>query len=113
MTAAQLLSELETLPHTARIRRMVELGHSAAHDPEFAAILTTLEQGDFYERFLALHSCFGSHDGAHVLRALTDPSRIIRGTAISLTVLACDEEQLRHALRLVPRDGRLPLLWKL
>lgn len=113
MTAKHLLHELETLPHAARIRRMVELGRAAAHDSDITSTLTTLEQGNFYERFLALHSCFGSYDGAHVLRALTDPSRIMRGTAISLTVLACDEEQLRQALRLVPRDGRLPLLWKL
>jgi len=66
-----------------------------------------------FARFLALHSCFGSADGAHVLRALTDPSRIIRGTAIHLVPLICDEEQLWQALTVVPRDGRRALLWKL
>jgi hypothetical protein len=113
MTAEQLLQELETLTHTARIRRMVELGRTAAHDPQSAATLTTLEQGNFYERFLALHSCFGSYDGAQVLRALADPSRIIRGVAINLAALAFSEKQLRQALEIVPRDGRRPLLWKL
>jgi len=113
MTASHLLQELETLPHHARILRMVELGRAAAHDPTIAATVVTLEQGDFYARFLALHACFSSYDGAHVLRSLVDPSRTIRGTAISLSVLTCDETQLRQALRLVPRDGRLPLLWKL
>nr|MBA2288076.1 hypothetical protein [Ktedonobacteraceae bacterium] len=113
MTAEQLLQELETFPHATRIRRMVELGRAATHDPEIAATLVTLEKGDFYARYLALHSCFGSYDGAHVLRALADPSRIIRGLAIRLAPLACSEEQLRQALALVPRDGRRSLLWKL
>ena len=113
MTAKQLLRELETLPHTARIRRMVELGRKAAHDPKLATLLTTLEQGGFYERFLALHACFGNRDGAHVLHALTDPSRIIRGLAIQLAPLTCNEEQLRQALQTIPRDGRRALLWKL
>lgn len=113
MTASNLLQELETLPHHARVLRMVELGRAATHDPVIAEILAELELGDFYHRFLALHSCFGSYDSAHVLRSLTDPSRTIRGTALSLSVLTCNEDQLRQALQLVPRDGRLPLLWKL
>ena len=113
MTAKQLLQELETLPYAARIRRMVELGRTAVHDPQLATILTTLEQGDFYARFLALHACFGSRDGAHVLRALTEPSRIIRGLAIELVPLTCNETQLRQALQAIPRDGRRALLWQL
>lgn len=113
MTASNLLQELETLHHHARILRMVELGRAAVHDPAIATTLVELEQGDFSQRFLALHSCFGSFDSAHVLRALTDPSRTIRGTALSLSVLVCDEAQLHQALQLVPRNGRLPLLWKL
>src|SRR5258707_1147873 len=113
MTAEQLLQELETLTYAARIRRMVDFGHTATHDPQLAATLTILEQGDFYERFLAIYSCFGNRDGAHVLRAVADPSRIIRGMAIRLAPLACDEAQLRQALALVPRDGRQPLLRQL
>lgn len=113
MTASNLLQELETVPHHARILRMVELGRAAVHDPAITAMLAELAHGNFYQRFLALHACFGSDDSAHVLRTLTDPSRIIRGTALSLSVLVCDDTQLRQALQLVPRDGRLPLLWKL
>lgn len=113
MTVSHLLQELETAPHHVRILHMVELGHAATHDASVAATLETLEQGDFYQRLLALYACFGSHDGAHVLRSLIDPSRTIRGTAINLSVLCCDETQLRQALQLVPHDGRLPLLWKL
>jgi len=92
---------------------MVELGQAARHTPELASILTTLAQGNFYERFLSIYACFGSADGAHVLRALTDPSRSIRAVAIRLVPLACDEEQMRQALMSIPADGYTPLLWKL
>lgn len=113
MIAEPLLHELETLTHTARIRQMVDCGRAAKHDPQVAAALTALEKGDFYARFLAIYSCFGSRDGAHILRALADPSRIIRGVAIKLVPLACDAEQQRQALEIIPRADRLPLLWKL
>ncbi len=113
MTSNQLLQDLESLPYRARFRRMIELGRLAAHDAEIAALLKDLEQGDFYGRLLAIQSCFGSYDGSHVLRALTDPSHIIRGFAINLAPLVCNEDQLREALGLVPRDGRRDLLRKL
>lgn len=92
---------------------MVELGQAAPHTPDIASILATLAQGNFYERFLSLYACFGSTDGAHVLRALTDPSRSIRAVAIRLVPLACDEEQMRQALARIPADGYISLLWKL
>lgn len=78
------MKELEPLTHDARMRRMLEVGRQAAQDAVVAAALTALEQGGFYERWLALQSCFGSRDGAHALRALVDPSRSIRGLALLL-----------------------------
>ncbi len=113
MPSHQLLQDLETLPYRARFRRMIELGRQAAHDAEIAALLKDLEQGDFYERLLAIQACYGNYDGDHVLRALADPSRIIRGFAITLVPLTCNEDQVRKALALVPRDGRRHLLCKL
>src|SRR5258706_12842659 len=113
MTSHQLLQDLESLSYRARLRRMIEFGRQAAHNAEIAALLKDLEQGDFYGRLLAIQSCFGSYDGSHVLRALTDPSHIIRGFAINLAPLVCNEDQLREALGLVPRDGRRDLLRKL
>ncbi len=82
-------------------------------DADIATLLKDLEQGGFYERLLAIQSCFGSSNGSHVLRALVDPSRIIRSFAIKLAPLVCNEQQLREALVLVPRDGRRHLLSKL
>jgi hypothetical protein len=69
MKADKLLRELEKLTHSGRVRRMVELGRTAAANPNTASLIDELEQGDFYERSLALQSCFGSKDGEHMLRA--------------------------------------------
>lgn len=62
MKADKLLRELEKLTHSGRVRRMVELGRTAAANPSTASLIAELEQGDFYERSLALQSCFGSKD---------------------------------------------------
>jgi hypothetical protein len=111
MTPETLLAELEPLTHHARVRRMVELGRLAAADASVAATLAALEQGGFYERWLALQSCYGSRDGAQVVRALDHPSRLIRGAAIKLVALACDDTQVREALGLLtPDQCRLLLL---
>ncbi len=113
MTPEALVSTLEPLTHHARVQRMVELGRLAAEDASVAATLVILEQGDFYERWLALQSCYGSRSGAQVLRALSDPSRLIRTGAIKLAALACDDAQAQEALGLLPADQSHFLLLRL
>src|SRR5690348_3847645 len=90
MTENELLDQLETLSHIERVRAMIALGRRG--DAESRQLNAALERGDFYQRFLALYSCFGSGDQAHVLRALADPSRLIRGLAIRLAVLGLDNQ---------------------
>jgi HEAT repeat protein len=77
---------------------MVEVGRLAQTDSSGADTLDALEQGTFYERRLALVSCFGSRDGSRVLRALDDQSRHIRGLARRLVPLACDDQGAIQAL---------------
>jgi hypothetical protein len=115
MTLTELLNQLETLSNGQRMRRMFELGQQVltATDPTLAALLVELEQGGFYERLLALQSCYGSHDGAHVLRALRDPSRIIQRMAINLAVLVCDDAEVKTTLENINSTLRLRLLLKL
>jgi hypothetical protein len=113
MTPAELLRELEGVPHDARMRRMVEVGRRAREEPGVAAVLADLERGGFYERSLALQSCFGSRDGAHVLRALADPSRLLRGLAITLVPVVCDDAQAQAALETASPGSRLALLRRL
>jgi hypothetical protein len=107
----ELVQRLEPLTHAARVRAMIDLGRSEAEESK--ALIAALEQGGFFERFMALYTCFGSHDSAQVKRALADPSRIIRGLAIRLLPLVCDEATLADTLEHVPPQLRLPILWKL
>jgi hypothetical protein len=113
MTPETLLTELEPLTHHARIQRMVELGRRAAEDASTATTLAALEQGGFYERWLALHSCYGSRDGAQVVRALGDPSRLIRAGATRLAALVCNDAQAQEALALLPAEQSRFLLRQL
>src|SRR3954469_12425880 len=110
MSPAELLHELEPLTHDARIRRMVELGRAAAHDPAVAATLAALGRGGTFERMLALHACHGSRDGAHAARAASDPSRLIRRRSLRLIALYADDEQALAALRAGRPRERLALL---
>jgi hypothetical protein len=113
MNLAGLLRELETLTHDARARRMVELGRNARGDRSVPELLAALERGDVYERGLALTSCYGSGDGAHVLRGLADPSRSLRGLALCLVAIVCDDEQVQAALAMLPPRSQVRLLRRL
>jgi hypothetical protein len=113
MTTDTLLRELEPLAHDARMRRMVKVGRLAAGDAGVDAVVAALEQGGFYERWLALQSCFGSGDGAHALRALADPSRSIRGLALLLLPLIGDDTQVQAALERASFPQRRILLRRL
>ena len=111
MTAAELLQQFETQTHRQRVAAMIALGRQ--NDGESRAIIAQLEQGNMYERMLALYSCFGSRDSAHPLRALADPSRLIRGLAIRLASLLANEAELLQALQAVASVTRPGLLAQL
>mgnify|MGYP002403955370 CR=1 FL=1 len=113
VTVDQLLQDVETLPHAARLQAMIALGRRSQTDAEIAALLNELAQGEWYQRFLALNACFGSANAAQVLAALDDPSRILRGLALRLLPLVCSPAQLQQALTTVPSALYLPLFWKL
>lgn len=102
-----LLSQLDALSFSGRMARMAELGRLSLTDTAVRETLAAWEQGEWYQRFLSLQACYGSRDGAHVLRALADPSRSVRGLAVGLVPTACSDEQVREALRQLP-DTWLP-----
>lgn len=100
---AALLQELDPLPHPERTQRMVALGQAAKTDAKARELLDALwnSEGDSaaYARRLVLKSCYGSHDGARVLQALSDASRLLRGGARKLVALCCDDAQATQALQ--------------
>lgn len=125
--APALLQELAPLSHPARVLRMIELGRAAQHDKKTAELLDELWNTDddsrAYGRRLVLKSCYGSRDGARVVKALSDASRLVRFGAIKLVALCCSDEQalsalkttwyVRQHLRLLPalrkRDRTVPV----
>lgn len=111
-TADALLVELEKLSHADRVRRMVELGHRASTGDSMAtATLQALSiRTGFYERFLVVESCYGSRNGAQVLQALSDPSRILRRLALRLVPIVCTDEQVLAALEGASRKIQAVLL---
>jgi len=106
-TADTILTWLDPLTYDARMREIGALGRASRDDVDLAAALADLAGRGFYERHLALMSCYGSGDSAHALRALADPSRLLRGLAIALVPRVCDDAQAARALAtLQPRDRR-------
>jgi hypothetical protein len=57
MIPQQLLHIVESLYYKARLSFLIELGPLSVEDVATATLLTDLEHGDFYERFLSLQSC--------------------------------------------------------
>ena len=113
MTREELLRQLEGLTHDGRMRRMFEIGRLSREDGSIEPLLRELENGGFYQRRLALHSCYGSGDGARVVRLVADESRLLRALALRLAVLCCDDAQLQTVLDGLNRKRRRTLLSRL
>ncbi len=113
MTPEQLLQICETLTHNGRMRYMFELGRATFADASIASTIAVLQHGDVYQRALALQSCFGSRDAAHVLRALADPSRSIRALALGLVAVICSDAEVQTALSSLPLAMQRALLRRL
>jgi hypothetical protein len=58
MNHNDLLQELAGLTHNERVQRMIALGRRARGNGA-AAVLASLQDGGFYERWLALLACYG------------------------------------------------------
>ena len=113
MKVNTLLRELDATTDDIRMRRMVELGKLAATDAAIAKTLDALEAGGFFERMLALQSCYGSGNGPRIVRFLADPSRTLRGRARTLLVRFGSDEEVRQSLSAARAEGRIALLGRL
>ena len=111
MTTSSLLAELETETHSNRVKRMIALGRQARTDAQTATLLQELANNSgFYERLLALFSCHGSGDGAHVLQSLADESRFVRSLAVKMVANVCTDEQTLSAFAHLTRKSQAVLL---
>lgn len=106
MNSKTLLQTLEPLTHQARMGQMVEIGRQSRNNKDLASTLNQLAREDFYQRYLALQSCFGSQNIELINQSLSDRSRKLRSLALRLIVLFGDDEQLIAALRIIPTKQR-------
>ena len=95
-TVQGLLGPLDQLPHSIKMKRMVELGKlSAAGDPQSKQVVAGLEaEGSFGAKLLALQSCYGSRDVELALRQLQSPSRNLRDLAARVLICIAGDDQL-------------------
>ncbi|KJH72262.1 HEAT repeat domain-containing protein [Aliterella atlantica] len=110
MTPTTLLQSLETLTHKARMRQMVEIGRRSRQEQNLADTLNQLACGNFYERYLALQSCYGSQNIELILQGISDRSRQLRSLATRLIILFGDDAQLLSSLQAAPIKQRYFIL---
>ena len=60
-----------------------------------------MQQGNHYERLLALYSCYGSYDGERVLTAIEDSSRSLRNKASDLITVVGNDEQVMVTIEIL------------
>ena len=88
------------------MKRLCELGRDTAA----TSTLRAWENGDGFERRLALQSCYGSRDGARVARMASDSSRLTRNLAVTIAAEICDVAQLEQIFAPLNDKSRRHLL---
>lgn len=112
MAKGALPAEWETLPHSARVRRAVEMGRRSQTEPETARILREWRTGGFTQRLLAAFACHGSRDSTALVELIADPSRTIARVALSvLCDVGNDDALLAAILTLPPKRATKTLFW--
>jgi hypothetical protein len=112
MANGKLPAEWEALPHSARVRRAVELGRQSRTDARAAQLLRDWRTGGFTQRFLATVACHGSRDEAALGALVADPSRTIARLALSVLGDVGGDDALLAALRALPlRRAAKALFW--
>lgn len=113
MTPELLLQECATMTHAGRMRRMVEVGRLAASDESVRQTIAALEQGDVYQRVLAVQSCYGSRNEEQARQAMLDPSRSVRSLATGLVPLLCSDAEIQGLLEQIASDLKMTLISRL
>lgn len=110
MEQPSILPSLYALPYRDRVQEVLARGRRARTDPAEAAALDQLAQGDASARRLALFGALGARDGARVMGALSDSSRLARGLAYRAVPSTCDDAQTLEALHLAYQRRRHTIL---
>jgi hypothetical protein len=102
MAKRGLPAEWESIPHSTRARKAVELGRQSRTDESAARLLRDWRSGGFTQRLLAAIACQGSRDSAALLALTADPSRTVARFALAMMCDVGDDDSLLAALRALP-----------
>ncbi|MFJ8251607.1 hypothetical protein [Streptomyces sp. NPDC094466] len=80
--AAALLDALEPLPHTGRMRELAVRARRLAAQGSLRAVLDELEDGDPYERRIAVIAAAVGRDAEWIGARLADEDAVVRGHAL-------------------------------
>ncbi len=94
----KLINSLESLTYRDRISEAIKLGRKEPNDSKVTNLIDDLQQGNYYERLLALYSGYGSYQGERVLTAIKDSSRSLRRKAIDLITVVGNDAQILTAI---------------
>src|SRR5581483_7175585 len=110
---AELLEELDTLPHPARIKRVRTLAKGAPGSREVQALIESLESPDAFEASLALTMAEAAGLEEHVLRALRHETVSVRAQAAKAACRSVTnhERLAEEILRAAPDTRRRLMRW--
>ncbi|MDJ0592333.1 MAG: hypothetical protein QNJ72_20460 [Pleurocapsa sp. MO_226.B13] len=102
----KLIDSFESLTYRDRILEIIKLGKKEASNPDVVTLIDDLQRDNYYQRLLALYSCYGSYNGERVLTAIEDSSRSIRNKAIDLIAVVGSDTQVLIALKIISYKQR-------
>lgn len=97
----KLIETWEYLTHHDRLLEIIKLGRQEHDDAKIATLIDNLQEGNHYERLLALYSAYGSYKRQRVLKGISDNSRSIRNKAIDLISLVGSDPEVLEALNIL------------
>ena len=95
------IENLENLTYCTRLKEIIKLGKKEKKDSNIVSLIDNLQAGNYYERLLALYSCYGSYNGERVLTAIKSNFRSIRNKALDLISIVGSDAQVLNALEIV------------
>ncbi len=108
-----LLTELDNVGHSERVRRMALLGRDAAGTAELNELLNELQRGDTYEQMLCLFAGIAARDDSRILTALQSDSVLLRKYAAAACWAVTDDNALAAVILKAAPETRQRLMRKI
>lgn len=108
---------IEGATHRQRFAAAVELGRltliEGSDGQRAREIVSSMRQGNFAQRYVALNSCYGSRDTEHIVESVADRSETLRTVARSMIAIYGSDAEVRKTFELSTRANRQAFLRQL